>query len=168
MEKENIAKNNGIKQYVKLDCSKSNISYIQQSINDVDLFCILSKQESDINWESCDTYATKNIIKEVCNYKNDHPFISNKEIANYFHLSSSSISRYLNKGMQFGWCVYGGRYRCVEVFKDNKSFGIYKSANELSEKSLNDFNIFFHTEGIKRSCRNELSLYKGFVFKYAS
>jgi len=166
--KEKFAKNNGIEKYIKIDCSKSNTSYIQQSIINSDLFSILQKTENDINWELCNIYATKNIIKEVCNYKNNHPYISGAKMAIYFHLNPSTISRYLNKGMQLGWCVYGGRSRCIEIFKNNKSLGVYKSANELSQKSLNDFEVLLNAECIKRSCRNEISQYKGFVFKYVS
>ena len=167
-DKEKIARNNGIENYIKLDCSKSNITHIKNSINNSNLLFLLNKTENDIDWESCNTYATKNIIKEVCNYKNSHPFTSGVKIANIFHLNPTTISRYLNKGMQWGWCIYGGRTRCIEVFKCNKSLGIYKSASELSKKFLNDFDVSLNTECIKRSCRNEISNYKGYVFKYVS
>ncbi|MCM1233781.1 MAG: hypothetical protein NC489_27025 [Ruminococcus flavefaciens] len=168
IKKEEIAVYNGVKEYIRIDCRKSDRNYIKNSIIKSNLITILGKTIDEINWELCDSFALKNIIKDICDYKKEHPFLNASEIAPIFHINRSTASRYLNRGAKLGWCIYGGSARCVEIYKDGKSLGIYKSAKDLAKKSLLDFNILFNDECIKRVCRNETTQYKGFTFKYVT
>ena len=66
---------------------------------------------SNIDWDKCDEYALKNIVKEVCDYWKQHREINNKDItttylSNRFNRSSKTIIIYLKKGTKFGWCNY--------------------------------------------------------------
>ena len=54
------------------------------------LFCL-----SDINWELCEEYAIKNLIKEVCNFKANNINCSTSDISKVFLLSKSTIIKYL-------------------------------------------------------------------------
>ena len=48
--KEQLAKDNGIDNYISIDCSKSECSYIKISIIESGLLNILHTKESSINW----------------------------------------------------------------------------------------------------------------------
>ena len=162
--KEKTALSNGIKNYIKIDCRKSELNYIKDS----NLIQIFQRSINDIDWELCNLFATKNIINEVCNYKKEYPFSTSAEISALFHIDRCTVSRYLKKGAEYGWCIYGGQSRCIEIYRNGNSLGIYNSAKDISQKSLCEFNIYLNAECIKRVCRNETSQYKGFTFKYVS
>ena len=67
-----------------------------------------------------------------------------------------------------GWCYYTGNNKRIDIIKEGISIGIYNSAKELSADSLKTFGIFFSEELIRRNCRKENILYKGYKFQYVS
>lgn len=90
---------------VRIDCYKSDKDYISNSIiNNKEL------QEYvdiiNINWDECDKFALKNIVKEVCNEFNE-----NKDIlylSNKYKLHSRTIKDYIKKGYKYGWVKSNG------------------------------------------------------------
>lgn len=164
--KKELAVKNDITYYVELDCSESTKSYIMKSILNSDLQKILDINDK-IDWNECEKFAVKNMLKNVCDYKNNNPNATPLEIAEHFPVVRETISSYLRKGSELGWCYYNGCKKRVEIFdKDGVSMGIYESAKDLSQKSLEKFGIFFVEELIKRNCRKENILYKGYKFQY--
>lgn len=161
--KKQIALNNGIQHYIKLDCSKSNVEYISNSIIKSNLFDIL-KLNKDINWNECDYFAQSNLLKEVCNYYMSTEKNTSK-IANYFNLDVSTICRYLRKGKQFNWCDYNSGRKKIEMFSgEGVSLGVYDSAKDIVEKT----NLGFSTVSIRNACIGKYKnhVHKGFIFKY--
>ena len=104
--KEQLAKNNGIDNYICIDCSKSECSYIKTSIIESGLLNILYIKESDINWESCDDFTTKSFVTVVCDYKNSHAELSTSDISKVFGMARTTIQRYLQRGSELGICIY--------------------------------------------------------------
>ena len=95
-----LAYKNGIDNYIQLDCTLSDPEYIKHSIENSWLSKIFDL--SNIDWNKCDEYALKNIVKEVCNYWHEHrevnkEYITTKYLCNIFNLSMSSINKYLKK-----------------------------------------------------------------------
>lgn len=127
----------------------------------------------------CHEYACKSIVKIVCDYYNNSN-ITTSELCDMYNLSSTAILSYLKKGNQIGWCSYNpieqrnkglniGRIiskKPVEIFKDNKSLGKFKSLTDLSKKSLMLFGIKLDADEISKVCRKIRSDYKGFIFKF--
>lgn len=107
--KEETAIANGIKEYITLDCRYSTLDYIRESIMKSKLPILLSFKENDIDWEECNSYATSNRVKQVCNLWNTNGFNSATELANYVGIDPSTTRDYLYKGSSYGWCVYDGK-----------------------------------------------------------
>lgn len=177
--KKQLALKWGIKYYVIIDCSESNLKWIKNSIEQSilkDLFDL-----NKINWNECSKYATKNIVKKVCDYWNEKfEFETTVNVGEHFNLSRGTIVEYLKKGTKLNWCNYSGKEELkksaiksnklcrkkVEVFKDEKSLGVFNSISELSNVSENLFGIYLSESKISLVCNNKKPQYKGFNFKF--
>lgn len=102
--KENIAKNNGIVHYVVINCSVSDINWIKNSILQSCLPVLLNFNENSVDWNECDKFATSNLIKKASDLWNNG--FTTKDIANNLGIGQSTATRYLKKGVKFGWCDY--------------------------------------------------------------
>lgn len=108
--KEQIARENGIYNYIVIDARQSHSDYIKNSILKSQLPKILGFHEEDINWRECDIYATKNIVKEICMDYMDN-LLSIPELSEKYHRARPTIVKSLKKGYDFGWCYYDNKYR---------------------------------------------------------
>jgi len=103
--KERLARDNGIENYIVLDCRKSSPEWIKSSILLSDLPYLLNFKESDISWLKCHEYACSSRVKIVCDLWNSG--IKNLSvIANSLKLHSTSIRNYLKQGVKLGWSDY--------------------------------------------------------------
>ena len=62
-QKKELALKNGIKYYIQLDCRESNKEWIKKSIMKSPLLQILKVDETKIDWNKCDEYATNSLVK---------------------------------------------------------------------------------------------------------
>ncbi len=106
LKKEQLAKENGITNYIIIDCRKSELTYIKNSIINCNLLELLHKNSSEIDWLECDRFTSKSYISLVCKYKNDHPELSTTDIGKVFHMARTTIQTYLQKGSDLGICIY--------------------------------------------------------------
>lgn len=107
--KEELALNNGIKNYIVIDCRKSEINWIKEQILNSDLVKLFDL--STVNWDKCNEFALKNLVKEVCDYWHEHreingEDITTKDVSKIFGLDKTTVIRYLQKGTKLGWCNY--------------------------------------------------------------
>lgn len=181
--KKREALENGIKNYIVLNCSTSDREFIKANILNSDLPTLLGFNEDDIDWYKCDEFALGNYAKYVCKLWDSGKFNTTTELYDYLEVSANVV-KYLKKGTELGWCNYDGQVEArktidengiklgkrlskeVEVFKDGKSLGVFQSAHELSRVSLNLFNEDFRVQAICRVCRGERNHYKGYNFRY--
>lgn len=174
--KKILALKNGIEQYIEVDCSESNITFIKNNILDSQISNIVDL--SNINWNKCDGFATKNIAKDICLfYENNKPILTSV-IAQKYNVSRGVLINYLKKGTRFGWCnynakkshQYGSAYsginntKYVEIYKDNQLIIFYDSLQELENKSLNDLGVKLLAARASQSAKNN-QVYKGYTFK---
>lgn len=171
------------KRVIRINCFKSDMCYIKNSILNSELFNIFDF--SKVDWLKCEEFALKNIVKEVCNYWNKkEDWETTKDLADVFEFDSTTIRNYLKKGMKLGWCIYDGKKeadknnnradgrnkkRCskaVEVFKDRKSFGIFESTAELERQSEKIFGIRLDHSKIGMVANGQRNHHKGYTFKY--
>lgn len=177
--KKEMALNNGIKHYVELDCRESNMEWIKNSILNSELAKLFDL--SNINWKQCAELANKNIVKEVCKYwNNKKDNETTKDLEKIFNLNRTSITTYLKKGTKLGWCDYNPKEELkrivskngklngkkVEIFKDDKSLGIFISCLELEVQSEVLFGVILLHQNISAVCNGKQKQYKGFTFKY--
>lgn len=101
--KEETAKQNGIKNYIVIDCRHSDIEWIRKNIIKSEL-CNLFELEN-IDWKKCEEFAVNSLLKEASNLWNNG-LKNTKEISEILNLHQSTIVRYLNKARKLGFCDY--------------------------------------------------------------
>ena len=137
---------------------------------------------SIVNWDKCEEYSLSNLVKIACKYKKENPELTTTQIGNIMGYNYVSIIKWLKQGKKLGWCDYNPHEEMrkngaknnkswyskpIEIFKNNKSIGIFPSALELQRKSEGLFGIKLHNSSISNACRNNKP-YKGYTFKYIS
>ena len=139
---------------------------------------------SQINWNKCEEFALKNIVKEVCEYWNQkeewETTVTIADNNEWGIKSSPTIIRYLKKGAELGWCNYNAKeekvksakkttkykYKPVEIFKDGISLGVFESAKYLEEVSLELFGVKLNRKNISQVCLGQKQIHKGYTFKF--
>ena len=122
LEKTIIAKENGC-EMIRIDCSKSKILQVYESIKN-------SKLGELFNFDIIDVKDMLNVItsskiKEVCEYKKNNYNLSTKEIAKIFKLSSSTIWEYLKIGnIAFDWFTYDNKKLLSNKSISSAGYGI--------------------------------------------
>lgn len=149
LHKKNLAINNDIKHYIELDCSESKIEKFKESIMNSDLPFILDFKGDDIDWNKIDQLSARNIVKEVCLYKEEHPYLTPAEVADKFHISKRTPTTYYKIGEKFGWCTYNkDEIRWVSHFHRNTHYcidGIYfYNVEDITSRSMNVFGEKIH------------------------
>lgn len=142
--KKNLAFNNNIKHYIILNCSESNIRYLRKSIINSELPTLLQFREEDVDWDKIDQLNTRNIVKEICIYKNEHPYLTPTELAMKFNVNKATIRSYCIHGEKFGWCNYNKEeIRWVANFHRNTHYCInghyFYNQDEITARSFDIF-----------------------------
>ena len=104
-----LAYDNGIENYIQLDCNYSDMEYIKNSMLNSELANMFDL--SKVDWNKCEEFACSNLVKEVCNYWHEHreingEGITTKDIGEVFGLGRYAIIKYLKQGVKLGWCNY--------------------------------------------------------------
>ena len=161
---------NKIDCYIQLDCRKSNIKWISNSILNSELNNLFDL--SNINWIECGEYAEKNLVKEVCDWWNNKTYIqSSKDCCKEFGISHGTVREYLIRGDLLKWCKYNPEIESnkgipVEVFKDGVSLGIYKNTSWLSKYSEKILGVKLLSGSITNAITGKRqTTHKGFTFK---
>ena len=177
--KKEKALENGVKNYIELDCSESNLEWVKNSILKSEISNLFNL--SNINWIKCAEYANKNIVKEVCEYwNNKQENETTIDIGKALNISRGTIVVYLNKGSKLGWCNYNGKEelrKCgsrsskvsckkIGIFKDGECLGIFNSSAELSRQSENLFGVKLLPSKISSVCTGKRKFHKGYSFKF--
>lgn len=173
IEKHNFAINNGIENYIEIDCRKSNKEFISKNILDSNLSNLLNLD--NINWCQCDKFCNKSIMYEVCKYSYENNNTSALELSKHFKIGKGLIISYLKRGSDiWDWVQYDPKIEQekvydklsfkIEIFKDDKSLGVFKSITHLSNISFEKFGIKFGVHALIKAYRNN-SIYNGYTFK---
>lgn len=177
--KREIALQNGIINFIEIDCRKSNKEYIKSSIITSDLLKILDVKNEQINWEKCEEFAYGNLLINICSeYKYNNYTV--EELCKLFKLNNVTIRKYLRVGSKLNICNYTKSFA-----KENSINALKKSVDKRKRqvKCINNGMIFSSvTDAIKymqnitgtngargaicRVLKGTQSNYKGFVFEY--
>lgn len=177
--KKEKAINNGIVNYIVLDCRNSNLEWVKKSIIDSNLQSLLDFKDGDVDWLKCHEFALGNLIKDVCYYKRENMEATTTEIGCFFKLQKGTIARYLKKGSKLGWCEYnpkeemirvcklnGKNGKKVEMFKDGNKIGEYKSIKELCDVFNEKNKEKLEPSLVSYVCTGKRKHHKGYTFKY--
>lgn len=176
--KERLAKSNKIQNYIILDCRKSEIEWIKNSIMNSNLPKLLNFTENNIDWDLCDKKALGNKIREISEFYEFHKFdMQKKEIAKYFNISVSWLMKLLKKGDKYGWCSYKSDGKTIvrkekdeqiNIIQDGKLLGIYRTPKEIENISVDKFGVKLNKGTIRQFLNGNYrcKTYKGFEFIY--
>lgn len=139
--KENLALNNGIKYYFKLDCKSSDFKYMKKSFIKSNLPNLLHIY--NINYEKCYKNSLKSKVIQAIDLWNKG--YKTLEIAKHLKLSQKTIILYLHCGNNIGLCKYNGLNKEVICITTGEHFSSIKSAN-----------LKYDTNKIGNCCRGEI------------
>lgn len=170
--KKEIAIENGMKNYIIIDCSKSEIGFIKNKIiesaisNYYDL--------SIVNWEKCHEFSCSSIVRKVCDFWNDG-LKSTVEIAKIVKVDRATICRYLKQGVEIGWSDYNPK----EQIKKSVAINGKKSAKQIVQLTKNDkyiktwnsitevqYELKISISNISNVCKGKRSFAGGFKWVY--
>jgi DNA-directed RNA polymerase subunit RPC12/RpoP len=161
-----LAYNNGIKHYIILDCRKSELEWIKNSIMNSKLNELFDL--SKINWLKCHEYACNtNLIKTACKLWNKG--LGAADISKILKIGHSTVIKYLHKGTELNLCNYinVNEPKIIVVYDLNqKELGIFNSINQLSRESEQYFGVKFSSGNISQVCQGKAKTHKGFKFAY--
>jgi hypothetical protein len=181
--KKELAIKNGIKKenYIVIDCRKSELEWIRDNKNGI-LSSKLNKllDLNRIDWLKCEEFALSNRVKEACDlWNNKKENQTTNDISYIMKHNRATIIRWLKQGAKLGWCDYNAKVehmknssksknieKPIEIFKDEISLGIFKSATELEKQSERLFCVKLLQSGISSVCSGVLSHYKKYTFKF--
>lgn len=175
-EKRILAINNNIKKYIVINCFKSELEYIKNSIEKSEMSNIFDL--SLIDWDKCSGLASTSLMK-ICSDLWNQGVRPTQEIANKLGISKQTVITYLKKFAEIGLNDYNPREEIrtrvgipptnakgIIVIKDDNLCGIFNSATELARKSLEIYGVNFIQTEVSKIARGERYLYKGYHFKY--
>ncbi len=161
---DNAIKN--VQNYVVINCSISNATYITENILHSNFAKLIDM--SNVDFKACDEFATRNFIKNVCDYVKNNPEVSISQLAEQFRVARTTITKYLKTGEQNGWCHYNAQQmkekglnsRREEIASEakrrkEKVLEYIKSHKDMSTKQLVD--IFQVSDTTIRKYKRELS-----------
>lgn len=177
--KEDLAKDNNIENYIIIDCRYSELKWIKNSIMNSKLAELFDL--SIIDWLKVEEFALSNLVKIICEIKRDDPDLTTEDIGSIMQLNRTTITKYLKKGSKvWDWCNYNPkeeviksssksgkkRGKQVEIFKDGLSCGIFENCHELDRISEMLFGVKLLYTNISAVCIGKLNHYKKFTFQY--
>jgi hypothetical protein len=179
--KENLAIDNGIENYIVIDCRYSEIEFIKQNILNSKLAEIFDL--SNIDWFKCHEYACSSLIKIACDLWNNC-IKSTKEIGKIMKSDKSTIVRYFKQGRKINLCDYETKYeikdknmvkvcelwntglyhvRDIAKILDLEPYKINNYLNECKQLGKCDYNGF--EEKTKALYRKVKCLENGMIFE---
>ena len=178
--KYELALQNGIKDYIIIDCRYSNKEWVKNNILSSKLNELFNLEK--INWDKCEEFALKsNMVKEVSEYWNNRQDgETTTTLSEVFELDITTIRNYLKKGAELGWCKYDAKEerrknglnngklngKRVAMYKDGVLIMEECSVTELARRVFKEMGIKLSIGNISAVCSGKLKHHKGYTFKY--
>lgn len=167
--KKDNAYNNGILNYIEIDCRKSEFTWIKDSILESKLVELIDL--SDIDWNKCLELSYRSLLKKACDLWNSG-INSTVQIGQILKLARSTIIRYLKKGAKINLCDYNPKDEMKKSAMNNQINNkksvicietgvIFPSIHECKQQ----MNISSATN-ICAVCNGKRKTANGYTFKY--
>lgn len=164
--KDNKAKEHGIF-VIRIDASKSESDFLYKNIADANVF--LNEELININIKECDSFATKNLLKYVCEEYEKLKPINSHQLADKLNFPQSTIHNYLTKGKKLSLCSYeGSKYKNisdkikVKVTSFDKDMKLVKTYESIGD-AAKDVGVF--QSGISACIRGTQKTSGGYFWK---
>lgn len=151
MVKDQIAENFNYK-LIRIDCYKTDFEYIRTNILNSELADVVNL--SMVNWKTVRELCSTNLLKAVCDYKQEHHEISTKECAEIFNISDTTVREYWKYGSKLGWCTYNPKIEPKMII--NKKEYFYNANPIIVEDLTTNTTIRFRSETAFSQASKEL------------
>lgn len=134
INKYTYAMSHGVLNYIVIDCRYSSAEFIKKSIIDSKLLRLFNVTSESIDWDLCGNFASNSLMKDIFQYKENHPLLTNIQIGKIYGLSGSTVGKYLNSAKEFGFIGSYDKYNSLRAInnkcdKTNKIVGISYNSN---------------------------------------
>ena len=126
--KEQLAKENEIKNYIVIDCRKSELEWIKNNILNSDLNKLFDL--SNVNWLQCHEFVCNGLVKKTCDMW-DNGMNNTKKISDEMQLNRTTILKYLKQGVELGWCNYNAKESSMQRYTSMSKKVICLNTNEV-------------------------------------
>lgn len=99
IKKEKAIKN-GISEsrYIELDCRYSKKEYLKKSLlSNLSFNNIYELNKKEIDWDKCHEQGMRSMYIKIYKYKQENPKVTNRELADKFHVNKDTVSKAINK-----------------------------------------------------------------------
>lgn len=145
--KRKLALDNGIKNYIELDCRNSDFNYIKNSILNSKLASMFDFD--NVDWNQVGQNSLKSKVLEVCDVYNSG-IKSTIKIANMLNLHVTTVRDYLGRCADVGLCDYSpDRHKqiiCVDTGE------IYHSLQAVNDAGFNMSQVSECCHGTAKTC----------------
>lgn len=178
--KQELALQNGINNYIQLDCRYSTSDWLINSTISSKLSYLLDLKK--VNWTDCIIFASKSLSKEIIDYINKYEWIMIKDIAQKFKVSRPYLTILINQAIKDGRIIkekYSKHKKHTSIERattraknilvydnDGNYLAKYESIGLLVKDSKEKFGCEFKSSGIYAVCNSEQHTHRGYVFKY--
>lgn len=168
--KKSLAISNGISEcdYIIIDARKSSSIWIKNSILNSSINNIFNFNASDIDWEKCDEFACKNLVKTASELWNSG-VKSTSEIGKKIGRTVTTIIAYLKKAHDLGWCDYTPKYikryerKALLCIDNNIAF---ESAEICEKYGTKIFGVHMYAPSVQNAACGKTPTYRDKTFKY--
>ena len=180
--KDKLAREHNI-EVIRIDCNyketKNRFKYIKDNILHSRISEIFNL--NNIDWNNINNKSQKSKLFEICKYweKNiniNKGNITISDICKMFNLGKTTVRNYLKRGNELNLCSYNPKEekkknyakikKQIEIFKNDKSLGVFESVSELSRQSEKLFGIYLNLKSISAVANGKRKSHKGYTFKY--
>lgn len=167
--KEGLAKNNGIKNYIIIDCRYSEFEWLKNNTIEK-----LSNWFNLTNFDFKENYlnSQKSILIEVCKlWKERSETLKINELSKKFKIDISTIRRYLKVGTFLNLCFYDANIeRAKTIIQHSTPVLQYDLNNNLIKEyiSMNNASKLTNTyqQSISKCCNGLQKTANGFIWKF--
>lgn len=159
--KESLALNNNISNYIIIDCSYSDFSFIKNNIinSGLNKYFDLSR----IDWNICHEQALSSMVKKVCDIWNKG-LKSTDKIGLTLHICKGTAIKYLKQGSVIGWCDYNPKeIMCRKIIQLTKNMEYIKEWESIKNPSIC---LNMHQASIQACCSGKNKTSGGFKWMY--
>lgn len=172
--KERLARENGVENYIVINCSKSDINFIKENILSSEFVNLIDL--SNINWLKCHEYACTSLVKKTCELWNTTK-MTVSEIGKVLNIDKTTARRYLKQGTDLAICTYN---HDESMKRSSKLFGAYKKKKVIQLTKENEFikewdciaeaarELDIQHTGIIMTCKGKISQSGGYKWAYAT
>lgn len=169
--KEQLAKSNGIKKYIIIDCRYSELEWISNSILSSRLNEIFNLK--NISWNDCAINAVSSMIVKTCDLWNKNQNINLYDLSKMIKLSISTVYRYLEIGNKYNMCVFD-KTKYIDSIKEewydkairNKRKKVYCFVTGEVFESASEADRYYGIQGVSAVCNGKRKTCAGSKWSY--